>query len=149
MKNIDDLLYPDFLQDEEVYDQLEAYWQEAIEVLEEENERTFPSYINQFDAEGNKYRVANPIISLLDTDSNRGIRIIQYPIEEAESVFISAFFNELPLEEDHPIQELVIDVVLTEETKVKALEWIKLWLIDYIEKEQMDELIEAELEVVE
>jgi hypothetical protein len=26
MKNIDDLLYPDFLQDEEVYDQLEAYY---------------------------------------------------------------------------------------------------------------------------
>ena len=71
-------------------------------------------------------------------ESNRGIRIIQYTVEEAQELFISAFFNELPLDEDNPVQEMIIDLVLSEETKIKALEWIKLWLIDQIEKEEME-----------
>ncbi|MEM9887189.1 MAG: hypothetical protein AAF849_14945 [Bacteroidota bacterium] len=143
------ILYPDFLEDEEIYDQLEASWNEAIMALGEEHEISLAPYINQFDAEGNKYREANPIISALEQSANRGVRIIQYTVEEAQELFISAFFNELPLDEDNPIQEMVIDLVLSEETKLKALEWIKLWLIDQIEQEEMDEIIEEEMELAE
>lgn len=143
------ILYPDFLEDEAIYDELQEYWDGLISTLAEENEVVFESYINLFDAEGDKFRDANPILSALDADSNRGIRIIQYTVEDAQELFISAFFNEFPIDEDNPIQEMVIDLVLSEETKNKALEWVKLWLVDQVEQEEMDEVIEAKMQLVE
>lgn len=55
------ILYPDFLEDEAIYDELQNYWDKLISALAEENEVMFESYINLFDAEGNKFRDANPI----------------------------------------------------------------------------------------
>ena len=56
-------------------------------------------------------------------------------------IFISAFFNELAINEKHPIQELVIDIVLSTTTKPIALDWIKQWLVLQVERAAMEDIL--------
>ncbi|MEL6943612.1 MAG: hypothetical protein AAFO82_13155 [Bacteroidota bacterium] len=64
--------------------------------------------------------------------------------------YISAYFNTLEFEGyEEILEELVIDLVLSEETKGKAVEWIKAWLVEDISKEELDVIIEEKMVLVE
>jgi hypothetical protein len=79
-------------------------------------------------------------------DKNRGIRIVQTTVEEAQENYISAYFDRFEFEGyDNILDELVIDLVLSEETKEKAVEWMKEWLVEGIGSDLLDSQIKGNI----
>ena len=58
------------------------------------------------------------------------MRIIQEVVEEPDDFFISAWLDTLPIDEDNPLNELVIPLVLSEETLEIAERLIVHWLVE-------------------
>ncbi len=72
------------------------------------------------------------------------MRIIQEVVEQPEDFFISAWLDTFPIDEDNPLNELVIPLVLSEET-LEIAERIVHWLVEQRSKEEMERVLEAEL----
>jgi hypothetical protein len=82
-------------------------------------------------------------------DKNRGIRIVQTTVEEARENYISAYFDTFEFEGyDQVLDELVIDLVLSEETKEKAVEWMRMWLVEGASKKELDLLLKEDIILV-
>ena len=143
------LLYPDFLENPASYDAAEAMWKNFFDMLAIENGFSYTSYINILLPNGEKERDANPIFSAYLAPINRGVRILQASREEAGDLYISGWLDTFELEEDKsPLNELVISLVLSEETKAIAESWIKLWLIDDIDESEIAKYIEKQMVLV-
>jgi hypothetical protein len=66
--------------------------------------------------------------------------------KEPDDFFISAWLDTFPIDEDnHPLNELVIPLVLSEETLEVAERLIVHWLVEQRSKEEMERVLEAEL----
>ncbi|MEM9885659.1 MAG: hypothetical protein AAF849_07190 [Bacteroidota bacterium] len=143
-------IYDSFLKDALVYDACQSMWQDTINELSLLHGFSSKPYINIYFKNGKKDRSGNPILSTMVESKNRGLRIIQTTVEEAEENYISAYFDTFELEGyEEVLDELVIDLVLSEETKAKAVEWIKAWLVEDVSKEELDVIIEGEMVLVE
>ena len=62
-----------------------------------------------------------------------------------DDFFISAWLDTFPIDEDNPLNELVIPLVLSEETLEIAERLIVHWLVEQRSKEEMERVLEAEL----
>ncbi|MBK7874126.1 MAG: hypothetical protein IPJ74_27495 [Saprospiraceae bacterium] len=136
------LLYPDFLENHETFDAVQMMWQEWFDTLALENHFSYKPYINMYLRNGEKDRDGNPIFSALVEELNRGVRIIQDDQVKGTDLFISGWLDDIELEEEKtPLDELVIPLILSEETKVIAEELIYAWLVEQVDKESMQELL--------
>ena len=140
------LLFPDFLDYPESYAAAEARWMARFDALAEKHHLTYtPPYINVFARNGQKHRDGNPIFSAEVKTLNRAVRIIQESAEQPDDFFISAWLDTFPIDEDNPLNELVIPLVLSEETLAIAERLIVHWLVEQRSKEEMERVLEAEL----
>lgn len=139
------LLFPDFLDHSESYDAAEALWKARFDALATKYQFAYAPYINVFSRNGNKLRDGNPIFSAEVKPLNRAVRIIQEAIEEPDDCFISAWLDTFPIDEDNPLNELVIPLVLSEETLEIAERLMVHWLVEQRSKEEMERVLEAEL----
>lgn len=139
------LLFPDFLDHPEVYDAAEALWKARFDALAAKHHFTYASYINVFALNGQKHRKGNPIFSAEVKALNRAVRIIQEAAEQPDDSFISAWLDTFPIDEDNPLNELVIPLVLSEETLEIAERLIVHWLVEQLRKEEMERVLVEEL----
>ena len=139
------LLFPDFLDHPESYDTAEALWKARFDALAAKHQFTHAPYINVFASNGDKLRDGNPIFSAEVKNLNRAVRIIQEGVEQPDGFFISAWLDTFPIDEDNPLNELVIPLVLSEETLELAERLIVYWLVERRGKEEMERLLEEEL----
>lgn len=121
-----EILYQDFLMDEEAYDQAVAYWAAFFDSLLEEYDYTREPYLNQTFVDGTVLRDGNPIFHAYLPEIDRAVRIIQEEPEEPAD--IASWTNETEWPDGRPLEELVVALVLTEETKAEAEARIRKWL---------------------
>jgi hypothetical protein len=143
------LLFPDFLEHPESYDAAEAVWKARFDALAAKHHFTYTPYINVFARNGDKLRDGNPIFSAEVKTLNRAVRIIQEAVEQPDDFFISAWLDTFPIDEDNPLNELVIPLVLSEETLELAERLILHWLVEGLSKEEMERVLEEELALLE
>ncbi|MEM8528990.1 MAG: hypothetical protein AAGG68_30440 [Bacteroidota bacterium] len=142
--------YTGFLDDAEVYDALEQMWLSWFNEIAIEHDILLAPFFNNLNADGEKIRDANPIFSGLEPSKNRLLRILQIPKEEVEEIYIQGWTDVFGAEEEEEgIEELVIDLVLSDTAKVIAKEWIIKWLVEAIDREEMEEILEEESVLVE
>ncbi len=137
------VLYPDFLENHETFDVVQIMWQEWFDALAAENHFAYKPYINMYFRNGEKDRDGNSIFSALVEKLNRGVRIIQDEQVQGTALFVSGWLDRIEDYDDLPeFDELVIPLILSEETKAIAEAWIRAWLIDQVSKEEMEKLLE-------
>jgi hypothetical protein len=142
--------YTNFLSDPDIYDALEEMWISWFNEITEEHDIELQSFYNNLNSEGEKIRDANPVFSGLEPHKNRLLRILQTPIEEVEGNYIQAWTDTFGAEEDEEgIEELVIDLVLSEENKAIAKRWVVQWLVNDLERAGMEEILEVESVLLE
>lgn len=135
------ILFPNFLKDKEVYLLARAFWQEQFDQFAQKHGLEYVPYLNDTPLEFD----GNPIFNAWGPAINRGVRIIQVEPESEEVVF-SAWLDTVETEEGKlAIDELVIDLVLSEETNEAAFRLILNWLEKRVEKEEIERLIEMYL----
>lgn len=137
------ILYPDFMENTAAYDAAENMWKEVLDALATEHGFSHAPYLNTRLANGEKERDANPIFNTYVASLNRAIRILQITKEEGGDLHISGWVDTFEIKEDQPpIHELVISLVLSEETKAIAEQFIHAWLVEQIDEESMDQMLE-------
>lgn len=141
--------YETFLEDAIIYDACQNMWQDIINEWSLIYGFSSKPYINVYYKNGKKDRSGNPIFSTMIATKNRGVRIIQTTVEEAQENYISAYFDTFEFEGyEEVLEELVIDLVLSDETREKAIDWMKHWLTKDIKKNELDSLIKEQIELV-
>ncbi|MEM0992398.1 MAG: hypothetical protein AAGI49_05140 [Bacteroidota bacterium] len=137
--------YANFLTDSEVYDALEAMWATWFEEIAEEHDLQLQPFFTKTNAEDEKIRDANPIFSGLKPNKNRLLRILQVPAEEVEGNYIQGWTDTFGEEdEEEGIEQLVIDLVLSDENKAIARTWVIKWLVEELERSEMEEVLDVE-----
>jgi hypothetical protein len=131
-------LFKKFLENQSVYSHNVDYWQKTVKAILGDNNQTFKDYLNTNFANGTPCLDGNPIFHAVF--ENKAIRIIQ---EEPESheVEISAWLTQVEIE-DKTIAELVIALELSTESKEIAEDFIKAWITENVDAEEMQRLID-------
>jgi hypothetical protein len=137
--------YSNFLSNNQEYEKLEFFWSRLFEefnsILTEEKKWVF-WFENKF-ADGVKIYNANPIFCRINSDRNKGIRVIQDEFdEEAEKGNLIGCWMDVAWES---IDELVISCILTDETEAIIRRLIKAYVVDNASPVEMQEIIDAEL----
>lgn len=135
-----EILFASFLEDEETYDEAAVYWQKQFEMLLEDFEYEYELYLNTVMADGTPLRDGNPIFNAYLPVIHRAVRIIQEEPEEPAEY--SRWIHETEDAEGEPFEELVVSLVLTEETLELALEDIRLWVMGEAILEEEESLAE-------
>jgi hypothetical protein len=137
-------LYSNFLQDKKIYNLAQAYWGRLFSKIAQQYDLQLVPYLNDQNGNGQKEYDGNPIFNVLEPSLNRAVRIIQIE-PEGEQLDISAWLDTIELAESAPpVQELVIDTVLSKESYAIARKFIIAWLGERITKAEMEHLIETE-----
>jgi len=137
-------LYSNFLQDKKIYNLAQAYWGRLFSKIAQQYDLQLVPYLNDQNGNGQKEYDGNPIFNVLEPSLNRAVRIIQIE-PEGEQLDISAWLDTIELAESAPpVQELVIDTVLSKESYAIARKFIIAWLGEGVAKTELEQLIEAE-----
>jgi len=123
-----DILYEDFLTDDTAYDEAVQYWEAFFDDIIEDYGFSRRPYLNNTLVDGTVLRDGNPIFHAYISEVDRAVRIIQE--EPEEPVDIVSWTNETEWPDGTPLEELVISLVLTEETKQEAEQLIREWLME-------------------
>lgn len=146
IKDMDGLkfLFENFLRDKRVYVLNQSYWAQQLgKAIPEDKVESKNWYHNEF-ANGVKIYDGNPIYSLL-IRPNKSIRIIQ---EEPESKApeIAAWVQQTEGYQKNKIEELVVSLELSEQTKDLVLEFARKWADKDIHAAAMENWMEIKLE---
>ena len=133
------VLYATFLENRRVYRLAKARWQHLFEQSLSAKQYTFRPFLNEKRIDG------NPMFTAYVSAVDRAVRIIQEAVEQPDDFFISAWMDTFPIDEDNPLNELVIALVLSEETLELAERLIVHWLVEGLGKKEMERVLEAEL----
>lgn len=122
------MLYPDFLKNYTTYQEVERFWDNLFSRIVEQNGWSWHSWMKPAFGNGTPFFDGNPIFNAYVPELNRGVRVLQ--IEPEESDEFSYYLDVVEREDGSTFPELVISIVLTEETKVQAENAIRKWLKD-------------------
>jgi hypothetical protein len=139
------LLFPDFLDKVDQYEAAEARWKAHVDALAEKHLFAYAPFLNAVSSSGHKRRDGNPIFNAEVKSLNRAVRIIQEMPEKPEDFFISAWLDTFPIDELNPLNELVIALVLSEETLKIVERLIVYWFVEQRSMEEMEEILEGDL----
>ena len=123
---IPQMLYSDFLENYTTYQEVERFWQNLFNRIVEQNGWYWQSWMKPAFSNGTPFFDGNPIFNAYVPEVGRGVRILQ--IEPEESDEFSYYFDAVEMPDGSTFPELVISLVLTEETKAQAEEVIKNWI---------------------
>ncbi|MDX7986227.1 hypothetical protein FE392_02605 [Xenorhabdus sp. 12] len=114
-------MFENYLNDEQVYYELEQYWDSLFfSVNDSSSDEWIAPYYNTYYNNGLKFMDANPIFSAKSKVTDKSIKIIQEPLEELDSVQYWIDSNEK--------NELVIICSFSEENILAVKKLIKKWL---------------------
>ena len=141
------VLYASFLENRRVYRLAKARWQRLFEQLLSAKQYTFQPFLNEKRMDG------NPMFTVYVPAVDRALRIIQVaPSEAVADVDIKAWLDQavMPEREDR-VEELVIDLVLTNEAEQISQLLIEAWLLQELSladmEKKIDELVVVDEEV--
>lgn len=120
-------LFKDFLKNKKTYIENVNYWQTMASELFVPNKIKAEAWLETSFANGEPFWDGNPIFHFIVKKQNKAVRIIQEEAEN-EKVVISAWINNTELDAIE-INELVIVLQLSEESKKIALDLIKTWVV--------------------
>lgn len=132
------VLYATFLENRRVYLLAKARWQRLFEQLLSAKQYTFRPFLNEKRMDG------NPMFTAYVPAADRALRIIQVdPSEAVAEVDIKAWLDQavMPEREDR-VEELVIDLVLTNEAEQISLLLIEAWLLQQLSLTDMQKKID-------
>ena len=138
------ILYATFLENRRVYRLAKARWQRLFEQLLSAKQYTFRPFLNEKRMDG------NPMFTAYVPAVDRAVRIIQVdPTEAVSEVDIKAWLDQavMPEREDR-VEELVIDLVLTNESERISKQLIDGWLVQGLSMMEMEKKID-ELVVID
>ena len=138
------VLYASFLENRRVYRLAKARWQRLFEQLLSAKQYTFRPFLNEKRMDG------NPMFTAYVPAVDRAVRIIQVdPTEAVSEVDIKAWLDQavMPEREDR-VEELVIDLVLTNEAESLSKQLIDGWLVQGLSMMEMERMID-ELVVID
>ena len=118
--------YQDFLTDEEVYNEAVLYWANFFDSLLETYGYTRQPYLTDTTVDGTVLRDGNPIFHAYIPEIDSAVRIIQEEPEEPAD--IGSWINSTEWPDGRPLEELVISLMMTDETKGEAERMIKEWI---------------------
>ena len=119
-------LFKEFLQNKRIYALNKTYWRNQVaKTAPGRKEALIHNHLQTSFANGQPMQDGNPIYSAFSKPLKRAVRIIQQMPGAKDSPF-SAWVKETEFN-GQDIQELVIDLQLTPETKAKALQLIHIW----------------------
>ena len=121
-----DILYQDFLLNEKKYDEAVQLWEEFFDEILEAYGHTRQAYLNNVTANGAILRDGNPIFHAYIPEIDRAVRIIQEEPEEPAD--FGSWINVTEWPDGTSFRELVISLVLTEDTKAEAQQAIRQWI---------------------
>lgn len=130
------LLFPNFLKDKAEYLKSRAFWKEQFDKLVEEHGFSYTPYLNEEPLEYD----GNPVFNAWIPKMGRGVRIIQVEAED-EGPELSAWLDSMEIKEGFVVQELVLDLVLSQSSKQVALDLIDHWLVQLNSLPEMEEII--------
>jgi len=120
------MLYPDFLENYIAYQEVERFWENLFNRIAEQNGWPWHAWMKPAFANGAPFFDGNPIFNAYVPELNRGVRILQ--VEPEDSDEFSYYPDVVEMEDGSSFPELVISLVLTEETKAQAEKAIVNWL---------------------
>lgn len=136
-----ELLYSTFLEDKRVYNLVRASWKRSLDRMLGENQIEYRPYLNQYQ-DGKLEDDGNPIYNAFFPSLNKAIRIIQVADDRESQVDCSAWIDRIKPEVDkEAFNELVVDIVLSKESKKMAEELIKHWILDDYAVNDMEKAI--------
>jgi hypothetical protein len=132
------VLYATFLEDRRVYRLAKARWQRLFEQLLNAKQYTFRPFLNEKRMDG------NPMFTAFVPAVDRAVRIIQVdPAEAVAELDLKAWLDQavMPEREDR-VEELVIDLVLTNAAEQLSRQLIDAWLIQSLSLADMQKMID-------
>ena len=135
-------IYKNFLDDKTIYKKNVAFWDSIIKSLLIPENHIFSEYIATSDGFGNDFHDGNPIYNFKVDSLNKGVRIVQKEPEES-SIQFSAWVNKTELPNEQLIDELVIDIELTQETVLLTIDLIHAWILSDLTKFRMKRYIKT------
>ena len=141
-KDPTDPLFPDFLNDEEQYEQAQDYWEEEIEDWSDAFD--FPVEMN-YQTEDEDEKDGDPIFDAYFPAHGKSMRINQYAPEDEDAPDFDVSFDETELEGvDDLIDEMNIDLILNEENARRTRHLLRRWTEADMSAEEMEEWLEEE-----
>lgn len=137
-----ELLYSDFLENKRVYNLARASWKRFFDQLAEQQHFTYQPYLNE-KQNGQLEYDGNPIFNAFLPTLHRAIRIVQVANNGSENIDFSSWIDTIQWDENlPPVEELVIDMVLSKESKALAALLIEKWCLKQHSKAEMVQFIE-------
>jgi hypothetical protein len=134
-------LYPDFLKQKRTYNLAQGFWTRLVTSLVKDLGFQFSSYLNPMQ-NGKKEYDGNPIFNAFVPEAGRAIRVIQVAPEE-EGANISAWIDDIELAGiAEKVDELVLDIKLTQESKKVAKDLIRTWLVGQLNEAELEKFLE-------
>lgn len=136
-------LYANFLEDKAVYSLNAHYWSRLLQRVTSAKKMAIQENVltTSFN-NGHRFFDGNPIFDAL-IDNRKAIRIIQEQANSSE-LNINAWIEETEVD-GQKVNELVINLELTSESKEIAKKLIEYWLVDDYSKQKMNLYIDTEL----
>jgi hypothetical protein len=136
-------LYANFLEDKAVYSLNAHYWSRLLQRVTNVKKMSIQENVltTAFN-NGSHFFDGNPIFDAL-IDNRKAIRIIQEQADSSE-LNINAWIEETEVY-GQKVDELVINLELTQESKTIAEKLIEYWLVDDYSKQKMNLYIEKEI----
>lgn len=132
-------LYADFLENKRSYNLAQGAWGRLLNSILKAHGYTHTPYINQIQ-NGKKEYDGNPIFSAFIPEIKRAIRIIQVSPEE-EGQDISAWIDDIELEEKSKTKELVLDLKLSKNAKDLAKDLMEQWVLKQLNAAGVDKVL--------
>jgi hypothetical protein len=131
------LKFGNFLNDPTEYDAAERYWATLFEdIASKTPNQKWEKWFDNVYANGQKILDGNPILSRLNTESRKGVRVIQDEPQDNDS-HIGAW-----LDSYETIRELVISCVLSDKTEGIVKDLITAYIVNDLSDNEMQSLID-------
>ncbi|MEA3445547.1 MAG: hypothetical protein U9R19_12575 [Bacteroidota bacterium] len=135
-------LFESFLDDKVVYKKNVTFWNSIIKSLFIQENISYSEYISTCDGYGNEFYDGNPICNFKIDNLNKAVKIVQNEPGDSQIKF-SAWIIETELADNQLIDELVINIELTQETILVAIDLIHAWILSDLTKFRMKRYIET------
>jgi len=143
MAEQDKILYNSFLERKNVYNLNSGYWKRKLLKNLDLKFSIENQYISNKKRDGKNFYDGNPIFSFIE--NNKAFRIIQENPDDLSKFnnvkLIDAWIDKVNNFENNNISELVISLYLTRETVDKAIDLIKEFRFDRLNKENLNQFL--------
>lgn len=137
-------LFEGFHQNPRIYRLAVEYWQDLIDNLLKGNRSHWDNWFNLILKDGTEIMDGNPIISLINSNENRGLRIIQIPIDP-DDLELTGWLDNFGEGKDS-ILHLVISCQLTRENEPVVKRILRDWFFWDSDREGFEKVLNKTLD---